>query len=63
MTGIGNKFNENIQLFSQEQVSKIYKELNIDPPKSNSKPVKQPQPDQTQSVEDILKSNFIEEES
>ena len=62
MTGIDNKFNKDIQLFSPEQVSRIYQELDIAPAKPKPKPAKPSQPDPAQSVEDILKNNFIEEE-
>lgn len=69
----GNKFNENIQVFSPEQVSRIFDELKIGPlpttplkaPKAASKKhtaVPSSAAPEQRSIEDILKSNFIEEE-
>ena len=64
-----NKFNENIQVFSPEQVSRIFDELKIG--SLPQKPLKTPKaalkkhtaaPAPEQSVEDILKSSFIAEE-
>jgi len=65
MLETGNKFNKDTPLFSPDQVSRIFDELKISPNKSNkptAKPAGQDKPEPTQSVEDILKNNFIEEE-
>ena len=61
-----NKFNEKIQLFNQEQLSKIFNELDLDPQKvAQVKKTVLPKnlpPDPSQSAEDILKQNFIASE-
>ncbi|MDR1998269.1 MAG: hypothetical protein LBQ83_08110 [Candidatus Margulisbacteria bacterium] len=52
-------------IFSQEQVSKIFDELQLKPQPPNpaeKKPAPAAAPDPRQSVEDILKNHFIEEE-
>ena len=63
MSNIGGKHNDNIQLFSREQISRIFGELKITPAlHSPLKTAAKPQPVPAQSVEDILKNNFIDEE-
>lgn len=64
MSESAGKFNDNIQIFSPEQVDRIFDELKIKPapPKPQVKPEIKPQPAPEQSVEDILKNNFIDEE-
>jgi hypothetical protein len=61
-----NKFNENIQIFNQEQLSKILNELDLDPQKvaqvKKTAPPKNLPPDPSQSAADILKQNFIASE-
>ncbi|MDR2428389.1 MAG: hypothetical protein LBD62_01105 [Candidatus Margulisbacteria bacterium] len=61
-----NKFNEKIQLFNQEQLSKIFNELDLDPQKvaqvKKTAPPKNLPPDPEQSAADILKRNFIPSE-
>jgi hypothetical protein len=58
-----NKFSENIQLFNQDQLSKIFNELDLDPQKvaqvKKTAPPKNLPPDPSQSAADILKANFI----
>ncbi|MDR2431802.1 MAG: hypothetical protein LBD99_06080 [Candidatus Margulisbacteria bacterium] len=69
MDAASHKFNDNIQLFSQEQLSRIFKELKLKPGAVPDKPLRQAPvpgapaaPSAQQSVADILKSNFIAEE-
>ncbi|MDR1453355.1 MAG: hypothetical protein LBJ25_05220 [Candidatus Margulisbacteria bacterium] len=62
-----NKFNDNIQLFNQEQLSKIFNELDLDPQKvaqvKKTAPPKNLPPDPAKSAADILKQNFIASEA
>jgi len=62
MLGTGNKFNKDTQLFSPDQVSRIFDELKIAPAKSAPKSTAPAKPDPNQSVEDLLKNNFIEDD-
>lgn len=69
-----NNFNTNARLFNKQQLDKLLTELNVEPVKKNTKQqstqtVKQ-EPDTPKnmrqsvgSVEEILRTNFIEEDS
>ena len=62
-----NKFNEDAQIFTPDQLSKIFNELAIDPQRASqvkkTAPSQVVPPDPQQSVEDILSRNFIEDET
>ncbi|GBR76137.1 hypothetical protein NO2_0735 [Candidatus Termititenax persephonae] len=61
-----NKFNENAQIFSPDQLSKIFNELDLDPQRVSQVRKTTPgqiiPPSPQQSVEDILRRNFIEDD-
>ena len=62
-----NKFNESAQIFTPDQLSKIFNELDLDPQKvsqvKKTTPAQVVPPDPQQSVEEILSRNFIEDET